>query len=99
MQTEIKENNLSLNDFEKHINDFIAKQIADIKNSSLSISTNTNNPKKELNKKHKCPNCIEGYLQSKVGQYGKFWSCHNYKQCKTSYKDLKGSPKFGKGAK
>ncbi len=99
MQTEIKANKLSLSDFEKHINDFIAKQIADIKNSSLSISTNTNNPKKELNKKHKCPNCTTGYLQAKVGQYGKFWSCHNYKQCKTSYKDFKGSPKFVKGAK
>lgn len=40
---------------------------------------------------HPCPNCGKP-LQRRKGQYGFFWSCAGYPDCKTTFPDDKGKP-------
>lgn len=112
-QEEIKSNRLSVDEFLKEIDSFIANEINNIKNSNISITSivasnnssaksgnkpiNTKN--KIIDKTHKCPKCNTNYLQKRVGQYGNFWSCSGYPNCKSSFKDYKGKPQLVKGIK
>lgn len=43
-------------------------------------------------KKYSCPECQEGYLQSRSGKKGKFWGCSNYPNCKKIVNDTRGKP-------
>ena len=47
---------------------------------------------KKIDKTYKCAKCKDGYLQPKDGQYGKFWGCSSYPECKTTHKDSNGTP-------
>ena len=47
---------------------------------------------KKIDKTYKCVKCKDGYLQPKEGQYGKFWGCSGYPECKTTHKDMNGQP-------
>lgn len=47
---------------------------------------------KKIDKTYKCAKCKDGYLQPKDGQYGKFWGCSSYPECKTTHKDMNGTP-------
>jgi DNA topoisomerase-3 len=38
-----------------------------------------------------CPAC-KGQMTLRAGQYGKYWACTNYPNCKTTAKDHKGKP-------
>ncbi|UQY79986.1 DNA topoisomerase 3 [Candidatus Hepatincola sp. Av] len=72
------------------------------KSSNFSKDKNAkqlNKNSKTLDKTHKCPKCNTNYLQKRVGQYGNFWSCSGYPNCKTSFKDYKGKPQLVKGIK
>jgi DNA topoisomerase-3 len=40
-----------------------------------------------------CPAC-KGQMTPHTGQYGKYWACSNYPNCKTTAKDNKGKPIF-----
>ena len=97
----IKQLNINIGDKNdiKNQNHNTQKNISKTTFDKKSSMDNKANNQTKLDKTNKCPNCVEGYLQARVGQYGKFWSCHNYKECKTSFKDFKGSPKLVKGVK
>lgn len=47
---------------------------------------------RKIDKTYKCAKCTDGYLQPKDGQYGKFWGCSSYPECKTTHKDSNGTP-------
>jgi len=114
-QEEIKNNQLLVADFLNEIDSFITTEINTIKQSNISIGSikNTTNSgksskssnfskdknSKTLDKTYKCPKCNTNYLQKRVGQYGNFWSCSGYPNCKSSFKDYKGKPQLVKGIK
>lgn len=39
-----------------------------------------------------CPKCKTGILKQRKGQFGKFWSCSNRKDCGATFKDNTGKP-------
>lgn len=81
-QKQIEAGKLEMQALLDEIDKAIADEINRVCETGLSIQTDA----------PKCPNCRDGYLQKRKGQYGVFWSCNGYPKCKTSFPDNKGKP-------
>lgn len=78
-----------LDNFINSVTEFSSGEIEKIKSSEATFKSNA----------QKCPNCETGYLIKRNGQYGEFWSCSNYPECKSSFQDNKGMPELIKKEK
>lgn len=78
-----------LDNFINSVTEFSSEEIEKIKSSEATFKSNA----------QKCPNCETGYLIKRNGQYGEFWSCSNYPECKSSFHDNKGKPELIKKEK
>ncbi|MFI3256354.1 MAG: DNA topoisomerase [Psittacicella sp.] len=83
MQEKIKDGEINISNFLETVDSYIEIQINLIKKSGLNMES----------KFKKCPKCENGVLKPKIGKYGKFFGCSNYKNgCKAIFKELNGEP-------
>lgn len=81
----VANNELSLDEYIKSQIEFTNKLINAIKTKEV----------KELESDVECPNCKKS-MHLRKGQYGAFWACSGYPECKTTTKDNNGKPIFEK---
>ncbi|WP_211830984.1 DNA topoisomerase 3 [Kistimonas asteriae] len=83
-QTQIKQGELTVEQFIHDIVAYITEEIDRVKSEGLSLKVDL----------PKCPTCKEGFLRSRKGSKGNFWGCTNYPDCKATFPDAKGKPDF-----
>lgn len=96
-QEGIVKGSITMEQFLAYLEQFIAKEIQYLKTNPDYIQSFTSIASKqaETESEHKCPNCGKG-LNKRKGQYGLFWSCSGYPSCKSSFKNNRNKPVFGK---
>lgn len=88
---------------EEQISNFMAKQEAFIRKQVVKAGesitkiavTNSDKPRAAASEKYKCSSCGHGLIRRPSKRKGTFWwGCSHYPQCKQTYRDLKGQPKY-----
>lgn len=87
-QAKIREGTLSVDDFVRALDMYIAERIAVVGREGVNISSNMT----------QCPKCQTGHLRKRPGKSGFFWGCNRYPECDATFPDKSGKPNFEKKA-
>lgn len=81
-QALIKAGQLTVEEFVRESDHYIAGIIDQLDKNGINISSNAT----------PCPVCRKGTLRRRKGKNGIFWACSSYPECKTAFPDNNGKP-------
>lgn len=87
-QAQIRAGTLSVEDFIRDVDRYIAGRITDLAENGIDITSNAT----------PCPLCGKGHLRKRKGSKGDFWGCNAYPDCKATFPDKGGKPEMTKKA-